>query len=227
MPQQYSIGPQHHFATVRYITDPKDPLRPHTVQPQVNVKQYHGADASSYATISNIFDGITRIHGFPSLAPLPSIQPQSNSIEDIADLTYIVNGRVLKQYLVMEHHDDDNTIDSYLNNPYHRSTYIPYLPHLNFDRSNKENYGFGQGQPMPTPLPMAASPRSAQLNVNSGAIAVGSGSLGFVRHPSGAIFLGSGSLGYINDQQRADAITSIKNRQSPEPGPLSFGRTPK
>lgn len=145
----------------------------------------------------------------------------SGHLEHVSDLTYIVNGRILKQYLVMENHDEDNTLDSFLNDPVNRNAYVPYLPHLNFNRADRPNLGFPNG-----------GARTAQLNAaqstqNFGQqIAVGSGSLGFVRHANGAVYLGSGSLGYNNDQQRSAAVQN-RNGKSPAPSPLSFGHNPQ
>lgn len=154
--------------------------------------------------------------------PTFNAYPLSGHLEHVSDLTYIVNGRILKQYLVMENHDEDNTLDSFLNDPVNRNAYVPYLPHLNLNRGgDRPNLGFPNG-----------SARSAQLNAvqstqNIGQqIAVGSGSLGFVRHANGAVYLGSGSLGYNNDQQRSAAVQN-RNGKSPAPSPLSFGHNPQ
>lgn len=156
----------------------------------------------------------------------PANNQHHNQLDNnLNDLTYVVDGRLLKQYFVMEHHEDDNTLDIY-DNAFQKHLYLPFLPNLNLHPSNRRNYGFPiANNPATISNQMPSQQRNAQLNY--GPIAVGSGSLGFVRHPSGAVFLGSGSLGYINDQQRIDAITNIQNRQTPEPGPLSFGHTPK
>lgn len=162
-------------------------------------------------------------YSFSNLFGLP---PLTGHLEHVSDLSYIVDGRVLKQYFVMENlHDDDNSLDSYLNDPVNRNAYVPFLPHLNFAGQNRPNLGFPHGQ-------QNSQQRSSQLNQigtfgGGGPVAVGSGSLGFVRHANGAIYLGSGSLGYIDNQQQSDAVNSIRNRQSPEPSPLTFGSTPQ
>lgn len=144
-------------------------------------------------------------------------------VPHIGEITYIVNGRVLKQYLVMEDHEDDNTLDSYINNPYTGHGFKPFIPsNFNVDQSNRPNLGFPQ-----TVQDITSIPLTANANPTTGAIALGSGSLGYIRLPNGAIYLGSGSLGYINDQQRLNAIQSVRNRQSPAAGPLSFGHTPR
>lgn len=144
-------------------------------------------------------------------------------VPNIGELTYVVDGRVLKQYLVMEEHDDDNSLDSFINNPYTGHAFKPYIPsNFNVDQTNRQNLGFPQTQSLINSLPLTSN-----VNQNTGAIALGSGSLGYIRLPNGAIYLGSGSLGYINDQQRINAIESVRNRQSPAAGPLSFGHTPR
>lgn len=144
-------------------------------------------------------------------------------VPHIGELAYVVDGRVLKQYLVMEDHEDDNTLDSFINNPYTGHAFKPYIPStFNVDQSNRQNLGFPQTQTLVNSIPLTTN-----SNPRTGAIALGSGSLGYIRLPNGAIYLGSGSLGYINDQQRVNAIESVRNRQSPAAGPLSFGHTPR
>lgn len=148
-------------------------------------------------------------------------------VPNIEQLAYVVDGRILKQYLVVEDHDDDNSLDSFINNPYTGHAFKPYFPsNLNVAQQNRENLGFPQTQTQ-----TLTNSLSLNMNVNpssnTGAIALGSGSLGYIRLPNGAIYLGSGSLGYINDQQRVQAIESVRNRQSPAAGPLSFGHTPR
>lgn len=158
-------------------------------------------------------------YSFTNIFGLP---PLTGPLEHVSDLSYIVDGRVLKQYFVMENHDDDNSLDSYLNDPVNRNAYVQFLPHLNFAGQNRPNLGFPSGQ--------NTQQRSAQLSQFGsfgGPVAVGSGSLGFVRHANGAVYLGSGSLGYIDNQQQTDAVNTIRNRQSPEPSPLTFGHTPQ
>lgn len=143
-------------------------------------------------------------------------------VPNIGEIAYVVDGRVLKQYLVMEDHDDDNTLDSYINNPYTGHAFKPYFPsNFNGDQPNRQNLGFPQTQTLINSI------QTSNANANTGAIALGSGSLGYIRLANGAIYLGSGSLGYINDQQRINAIESVRNRQSPAAGPLSFGHSPR
>lgn len=146
-------------------------------------------------------------------------------VDNIDDLTYILNGRLLKQYLVMEDHGEGNAIDAFFNsNPYAKNPFEPFLPpDFNVAQAQinrRPNLGF-PGQENYNAIPTNPNPQR-----HHGPIALGSGSLGYIRLSNGAIFLGSGSLGYINDQQRAGAIENIKNRSTPGPGPLSFGHTP-
>lgn len=144
-------------------------------------------------------------------------------VPNIQELTYVVDGRVLKQYLVMEDHDDDNSLDSFINNPYTGHAFKPYNPsHFNVDQTNRQNLGFPQTETLINSIQLTSN-----ANPSTGAIALGSGSLGYIRLANGAIYLGSGSLGYINDQQRLNAIDSVRNRQTPAAGPLSFGHTPR
>lgn len=139
-------------------------------------------------------------------------------VPHIGELTYVVDGRVLKQYLVMEDHDDDNTLDSFINNPYTGHGFKPFIPsNYNPNQSNRQNLGFPQSQTL-----INSTPLTSNANPSTGAIALGSGSLGYIQLSNGAIYLGSGSLGYINDQQRINSIESIRNRQSPTAGPLHF-----
>lgn len=131
----------------------------------------------------------------------------------------------------MENHDDDNSLDSFLNDPINRNAYVPYLPHLNFNRDNRPNLGFPVGEASAQQNSAAAARLNSAATTTARAsvgsqIAVGSGSLGFVRHANGAVYLGSGSLGYNNEQQRISAVQEIRNRQSPAPSPLSFGHSP-
>ncbi len=146
-------------------------------------------------------------------------------VPNIGQLAYVVDGRVLKQYLVVEEHDDDNSLDSFINNPYTGHAFKPYIPsNYNVAQSNRENLGFPQTQSLINSLPLSTNGNPSST---TGAIALGSGSLGYIRLANGAIYLGSGSLGYINDQQRVSAIESVRNRQTPAAGPLSFGHTPR
>ncbi|KAJ6648512.1 hypothetical protein Bhyg_03742 [Pseudolycoriella hygida] len=185
-------------------------LFPHTQHPSIP-----SFDATQHPTL-NAFG---RSYTYGKFGP-----PVLNGfVPNIGELTYVVDGRVLKQYLVMEDHDDDNTLDSLVNNPYTGHAFKPYFPsNYNVDQSNRQNLGFPQSQAL-----VNAEPLATNANPTTGAIQLGSGSLGYIRLPNGAIYLGSGSLGYINDQQRISAIESVRNRQSPAAGPLSFGHTPR
>lgn len=193
-----STSPTHnrHLDTI-YARPQPDQIRPYSHQIQYQPGR-GGSRSSPFGYTGGLF-------GLP---------PLTGHLDRIHDLTYILDGRILKQYLVMENHDEDNTLDSFLNDPVNRNAYVPFLPHLNFGANNRNNQGFsGQYR------------QAAQLKQPS--YAIGSGSLGFVRHPNGAIYLGSGSLGYINDQQRSNALQDIRNRATPGAGPLTFGHTPK
>lgn len=143
---------------------------------------------------------------------VPIVNAQFRQLNEVE---YIVNGRILKQYLVMEDLDDDNSIDSFLNSP-QRHPLGPFLPpNFNIVKPNR-----------PTNLGFPIQSNALRRTQSPPAVALGSGSLGYIRLPNGSIFIGSGSLGYIDSQQRANDIQSVRNRQSPRPSPLSFGQTP-
>lgn len=140
---------------------------------------------------------------------------------------YYHNGRILKQYFVAEENIDDvNALNSFL------SRFMPFVPNnFNVPASKLPNLGFPTASTTPTALPtnppysinnLYALPRISAVPVQ-----LGSGSLGYVRLPNGAVYLGSGSLGYTNDQQKAEQLQEVRNRQSPQASPLTFGETPR
>ncbi|XP_070496968.1 uncharacterized protein [Chironomus tepperi] len=122
------------------------------------------------------------------------------------DTAYIAHdGRIVKQYAVHEHHAND-------------------LPDTVGLRPRPTNAG--QGTPSQIPLlkpPNFAQPRNFNvntkndvptfLNKNHGPIALGSGSLGFIRGPNGEVYLGSGSLGYISHSDHYNNVMNIVNRR--------------
>lgn len=147
---------------------------------------------------------------------------------DVLDTTlhgYYQNGRFLKQYFVAEDNIDDlNELNNFLR-------FTPYVPSsYNVPAASKQpNLGFPSYRTAPSTLPhnlpysdfysiTRALPKPTQL---------GSGSLGYIRLPNGAVYLGSGSLGYINDEQKTNELTEVRNRQSPQAGPLTFGDAPR
>lgn len=122
----------------------------------------------------------------------------------------------------MEDLDDDNSIELFLNNnnnsPSGRQYIGPFLP-PNFNvvkPSRPHNLGF--------PINNAYQQQQQRsFQSRPQAIALGSGSLGYIQLPNGSIFIGSGSLGYIDGQQRANDIANVRNRKSSAPSPLVFG----
>lgn len=151
------------------------------------------------------------------------------SPSDVYDDTlhgYYHNGRYLKQYFVAEDNIDDLQA---LNNFIGR--FMPYVPsNFNVPAASKQpNLGFPSFSTAPSTLQNnlpyndfyglpRALPKPTQL---------GSGSLGFIRLPNGAVYLGSGSLGYINQDQKSNELNQVRNRQSPQAGPLTFGEAPQ
>lgn len=164
---------------------------------------------------------------------LSTIYGTVKSPSDVYDdnlLGYYHNGRYLKQYFVSEDNIDDiNALNSFL------SRFMPFVPaNFNVPASKLPNLGFPTIAPPPQPPPVPAFQTnplnnfySLQRAVPAVPVQLGSGSLGYVRHPNGAVYLGSGSLGYVNDRQKTNELNEVRNRQSPQAGPLTFGETPQ
>lgn len=140
---------------------------------------------------------------------------------------YYHNGRLLKQYFVSEDNIDDiNALNSFL------SRFMPFVPsNYNVPASKLPNLGFPSATPSPT-LPTNPPPYSLNAlypisRVSPVPIQLGSGSLGYVRLPNGAVYLGSGSLGYTNDRLKSVELQEVRNRQSPQASPVTFGETPQ
>ncbi|XP_038114145.1 uncharacterized protein LOC6038911 isoform X1 [Culex quinquefasciatus] len=144
------------------------------------------------------------------------------------DDTYIADGRILKQYSVLEHHPEEIERNRLLHSDlfapsssffsgkpapiYNQFTVQHLAPHLSTLGYNPR---FG--------LPLNNAP-SPLLTKNHGPVALGSGSIGIVHGPNG-VALGSGSLGYISHQQHRDTLSDLVARKSRKhrPGPLHFG----
>lgn len=167
----------------------------------------------------------------PILIPRsPSVVLTANAIEP-----YYRDGRVLKQYLVMENDIDDNTIDGYNS----ANGFTPFLPpsFSALPTDARPNLGYSTvatatsnsdvlaqaARPIHTGTP--GIPTSVPQNPTA-PLQLGSGSLGYLRLPNGAVYLGSGSLGYVNDRQRVEQIQDVRNRVSPGASPLTFGKSP-
>lgn len=163
--------------------------------------------------------------------------PQLHNIEvpSSALNSYYSNGRLVKQYEVIERYDEG--INQFFENS------------LGDSQSFARSYGFihptlngrnlQQNQVFSIPLnynflsTFDGKPRNPKLLASSarqqaqGPVALGSGSLGYIRNPNGGIYLGSGSLGYINGQQSLTNLNTVPRRQNilVLPGPLNFGHT--
>lgn len=151
---------------------------------------------------------------------------------------YYHNGRLLKQYFVAEENVDDiNALNSFL------SRFMPFVPpsSYNVPASKLPNLGFPSSTPQPAASTYPTYPTNptnpqtypindlyaVQPRISAVPVQLGSGSLGYVRLPNGAVFLGSGSLGYSNDQIKAEQLNQVRNRQSPQASPVTFGETPR
>lgn len=171
-----------------------------------------------------------------SFDPYLNTQPQIQNIEVPSSSlnSYYSNGRLLKQYEVIERFDEG--INQYFEDALGESqafarSYGFIHPTLN-SRNLQQNQVFSiplnynflstfAGKPR-NPKLLAASERQVQAPV-----ALGSGSLGYIRNPNGGIYLGSGSLGYINGQSSLTNLNTVPRRQKllVLPGPLNFGHT--
>lgn len=164
--------------------------------------------------------------------PIIIERPPTIDIDDSIE-PYYRDGRILKQYLVMEDNFEDNTINGYFGG------FAPFLP-ASFSAlppsGDRPNHGFSTvASAVSNAAVFAQQARPTQstpgipTNVPQNPttpLQLGSGSLGYLRLPNGAVYLGSGSLGYINNRQRAEQLQDVRNRQSPQPGPLTFGKSP-
>lgn len=168
--------------------------------------------------------------------PLLNQQPQYHSFEinNLIDNVYpslnnyIVNGRTTKPYEVKEQHNEGFLFKP---NPIQSSRESieklnELLKSYSFNQQFNQpsithflNNGFSYNQ---IRLPTIQQPI---FNRNHGPVALGSGSLGYLKLSNGVIFIGSGSLGYISQQQHADAVR-LKLQQprlNSLPSPLTFG----
>lgn len=160
---------------------------------------------------------------------LHNIEIPSNSLD-----SYYSNGRLVKQYEVIERFDEG--INEFFENALGESqafarSYGFIHPTLN-GRNLQQNQAFSiplNYNFLPT---FAGKPRNPKLLTSmdrpvQGPVALGSGSLGYIRNPNGGVYLGSGSLGYINGQSSLANINTAPRRQKllVLPGPLNFGHT--
>ncbi|XP_035905341.1 uncharacterized protein LOC118509182 [Anopheles stephensi] len=179
-------------------------------------------------------------------SPFPFLTGNHLSLGD--EETYIADGRILKQYAVMEFHAEEHE-----RNQYHQQQLLqgsgafrtpagtPYPTTTSyfgkFPAPYDPLYSTSFSQPLPPQLPpvqlSSFNPRfgvqhehqrSPLLTKNHGPIALGSGSLGYIHGPNG-VTVGSGSLGYISHQQHRETLAELIERKKSKhlPSPLTFG----
>lgn len=136
--------------------------------------------------------------------PTVIYRPFAYPISVLDGETYLVNGRFVKQYAVMEHIPNDIAYPNDLFAPF-------FMDGFNSIDSTASNYLDG-GYFHHLPL--------------QDGITLGSGSLGYIQLDNGEIFLGSGSLGFISTKERNFQIRQARMRKTPPPGPFSFGSAP-
>lgn len=165
------------------------------------------------------------VYPFDPTTIYSTVKTPSDAV-DASLFGYYHNGRFLKQYFVAEDNFDDlNGLNNYLR-------YMPYVPsNFNIPAASKQpNLGFPSFSTAPStlqqnlPFSNLYSPFPRTLSKPT---QLGSGSLGFIRLANGAVYLGSGSLGFVNNEQKANELNEVRNRQSPQAGPLTFGETPQ
>uniref|UniRef100_A0A182QVW1 Uncharacterized protein n=1 Tax=Anopheles farauti TaxID=69004 RepID=A0A182QVW1_9DIPT len=198
---------------------------------------------SSLKPTTALFDGnLFQYSNYGS--PFPFLTGNHLSLGD--EETYIADGRILKQYAVMEYHAEERERDQYHQQQLlHGSgafrtpagTPYPTTPYFNkFPSPYDALYGPSTfAQPLPQlPQPVGSfnprfgvqheHQRSPLLTRNHGPIALGSGSLGYIHGPNG-VTVGSGSLGYISHQQHRETLAELIERKKSKhlPSPLTFG----
>lgn len=140
------------------------------------------------------------IHEQPTVIYRPFAYP----ISVLDGETYLVNGRFVKQYAVMEHIPNDVAYPNDLFAPF----FVDGFNSIDGTTSNYLDGGYFHHLPL------------------QDGITLGSGSLGYIQLDNGEIFLGSGSLGFISTKERNFQIRQARTRKSPPPGPFSFGSAP-
>lgn len=146
-------------------------------------------------------------HHRQPIQPQPTViyRPFAYPISVLDGEAYLVNGRFVKQYAVMEHIPNDVAYPSDLFAPF-------FVDGFNGIDGTSNNYLDGGIFHHHLPL--------------QDGITLGSGSLGYIQLDNGEIFLGSGSLGFISTKERNLQILQARMRKSPPPGPFSFGSAP-
>lgn len=168
-----------------------------------------------------------------------------NSLEPLH--TYIADGRLIKPYEVMEHQEEDDYFLNPNNNVFIPSQPLPpqssltstpqqqpplqltYNPYKLFDPNYPTNAIDYSGFNFPSTQPRRAPKPNPVFQRNHGPVALGSGSLGYIRLPNGVVFIGSGSLGYISESQHTESVEAVKKQRQNSnypivpSGPLLFG----
>jgi len=214
---------------------PTEPSLPISFLDPVNTPVYSGYD-SNLVTTNDLSKYTAYNPTYYTPQTLSTVYGTVKSPGDVFDdYGYYHNGRFLKQYFVSEENVDDiNALNSFL------SRFMPFVPaNYNVPASKLPNLGFPTiAPPLPQPAQIQNNPLNDFYSINSinsltrispvqTVGQLGSGSLGYVRLSNGAVYLGSGSLGYTNDRLKADELNEVRNRQSPQAGPLTFGETPR
>ncbi|XP_011187137.2 protein diaphanous homolog 1 [Zeugodacus cucurbitae] len=140
---------------------------------------------------------------------------------------YVVNGRQLKQYAVVEYVDNDISQDT---KPFLSQSFV------NNYRALVGASGTGAIAPLPSAMQLDSTAdailREQQRLEFRGAtsrgdtIALGSGGIGFVRLPDGSVTLGSGSLNFVTGQQHLADLRDARTRSESQSDPLHFGHGP-
>lgn len=200
-----------------------------------------GFDDITYQHLYNELNGIN--YGIPThITPPPTAAPSiyNNGFNYLNygsphdyDSSYISHdGRIVKQYSVHERHHNDHP-DPRTFQPIPSGPSGPAGPPQTMP-THYPSYFFRPNINVAQPRTLFTNPRAPNpnqiptfLNKNHGPIALGSGSLGFVRLPNGDVFLGSGSLGYISHKDHYDNVVEITSRrQKAHPrGPTTFGHS--
>ncbi|XP_017464944.1 PREDICTED: uncharacterized protein LOC108358236 [Rhagoletis zephyria] len=154
-------------------------------------------------------------------------QPVFNYVTGPDSGFYVVNGRQLKQYAVVEFVDNDISQDT---KPFLSQAFV------NNYRAQVGASGTGAIAPLPSSMQLDSTAnailREQQRlglqgdSARGGSIALGSGGIGFVRLPDGSVTLGSGSLNFVTAQQHLADQRAARTRSEIQRDPLHFGHGP-
>lgn len=210
-----------------------------------------GFDDITYQGIFNDLNGIN--YGIPTqfTPPPPTASPAiynhgfgyvNYAAPHDYETSYVSqDGRVVKQYSVHERHHNDHPDPREFRpvvrppTPTVPAQFPSFFVPRNINVAQPRNFPVNQN-PNPNQIPSQFPNRNLILNQNQipsfltrnhGPVALGSGSLGFIRLPTGEIYLGSGSLGYVSHKDHYDNVIEISSRrQKSHPrGPTTFGHS--